>query len=396
VDLEDGQSALDVGQRHRYLAVEPPRAGERRVQHVGPVGRRDHDHLVGGVEAVHLDEDGVERLAGLLTSAVRVVSPAAPDGVDLVEEDDARGIVFGLLKEVADAGSPDADEHFDEVRAGDGEEWDVGLAGDGLGQQGLAGAGRPDEQDAAGDSPAEPLELARVLQEGDDLLDLFLGLFDAGDVGEGDVGVLLCGDAVSRAPEVAEHAAPAAGAAKQPEHEEPRQQDHDDPRQGVQQDLPDEVVVPDRLPVDVLVLVVQRLHQVLDGLRGILRPEFLAVADALALGRFERPGDRTVARIDLQLLDVAVVELIEELAGGYLLLMAGAPAQQPDQANAEQDQDPPDHQGAGIAGAARRPAIRRGRVSLIRIVQRVRFLPAQSKRSRPAITDYRAIPGGRR
>jgi hypothetical protein len=67
----------------------------------------------------------------------------------------------------------------------DAEERHLGLAGDGLGQQRLAGARGADQQHAARDAAAELLELLRVLQEVDQFLDLFLGLVAAGDVGEG-------------------------------------------------------------------------------------------------------------------------------------------------------------------------------------------------------------------
>ncbi len=63
--------------------------------------------------------------------------------------------------------------------------------GDGLGEQRLAGARRADQQQAARNASAELLEFLRVLQEVDDLLDLFLGLVAAGDVGEGDLVVVL-------------------------------------------------------------------------------------------------------------------------------------------------------------------------------------------------------------
>ena len=46
--------------------------------------------------------------------------------------------------------------------------------------------GRADEQHAARDAPAEPLEFLRVAQELDDLLQVFLGLVDAGHIVEGD------------------------------------------------------------------------------------------------------------------------------------------------------------------------------------------------------------------
>src|SRR5690606_26726434 len=93
--------------------------------------------------------------------------------------------------EVTDPAGADADEHLHEVGAGDGEEGNAGLACDGPGQQGLAGAGRAVEEDALGDLGAYGLEAGRVLEELLDLLELLNGLVAAGDVGEGDLGLVL-------------------------------------------------------------------------------------------------------------------------------------------------------------------------------------------------------------
>src|SRR3546814_5537455 len=60
-------------------------------------------------------------------------------------EDDAGRILLALLEHVAHAAGADADEHLDEVRAGDREERHVRLPRDGAGEQRLAGAGRADE-----------------------------------------------------------------------------------------------------------------------------------------------------------------------------------------------------------------------------------------------------------
>src|SRR5439155_20373334 len=79
----------------------------------------------------------------------------------------------------------EAYEHFHEVGAGNGEERHVGFAGDRTREQGLAGAGRSDEQHAARNATAEPLELSGIAQELDDLLKVLLGLIDAGHVLEG-------------------------------------------------------------------------------------------------------------------------------------------------------------------------------------------------------------------
>ena len=157
VDLEDLLAALAVGAVDDDLAVEAAGPQQRRVEDVGPVGGGDQDDVVLHLEAVHLDEELVQGLLALVVTAAHAGAAVAADGVDLVHEDDAGRVLLGLLEEVADAAGADADEHLDEVRAGDREERHAGLAGDGAGEQGLAGAGRPVEQHALGDPGARAL-----------------------------------------------------------------------------------------------------------------------------------------------------------------------------------------------------------------------------------------------
>ena len=191
VHLQDLLAADHVRVRHHDLAVEAARAQQRRIEHVGPVGGGDQDDAFVGLEAVHLDEQLVQRLLALVVAAAEAGAAMAADGVDLVDEDDAGRVLLGLLEHVAHARGADADEHLDEVGAGNGEERHVGFARDRARDQRLAGAGRADQQHAARDAPAEPLEFARIAQEFDDLLQVLLGLVDAGDVLEGDAAMRL-------------------------------------------------------------------------------------------------------------------------------------------------------------------------------------------------------------
>ena len=189
--LQDLLAADDVGVRHHDLAVEAAGTQQRRVEHVGTVGGGDDDDAFVGLEAVHLDEQLVQRLLALVVAAAEAGAAMAADRVDFVDEDDAGRVLLGLLEHVAHAARADADEHLDEVGARDGEERHVGFAGDGAGDQRLAGAGRADQQHAARNASAEALELLRVAQELDDLLQVLLGLVDAGDVLEGDAAMRL-------------------------------------------------------------------------------------------------------------------------------------------------------------------------------------------------------------
>ena len=169
VHLEDLLAARAVRAVDDDLPVEAARAQQRRVEDVRAVGGGDEDDVVLHLEAVHLDEQLVERLLALVVAAAEAGAAVAADRVDLVDEDDAGRVLLGLLEQVAHARGADADEHLDEVRAADAEERDARLAGDGTRQQRLAGAGRAVQQHALGDAGAELLELLGVLEE---LLDL--------------------------------------------------------------------------------------------------------------------------------------------------------------------------------------------------------------------------------
>ena len=74
----------------------------------------------------------------------------ASDGIDLVDEDDARRVLLRLLKEVADTRGADTDKHLDEVRARNREERHTGLTGNGAREQRLTSARGAEEQDASG------------------------------------------------------------------------------------------------------------------------------------------------------------------------------------------------------------------------------------------------------
>ena len=143
---EDALAAPHVGRVHHDLPVEAARPEQRRIEHVGPVGGGDQDHAVVRLEAVHLDQQLVERLLALVVPAAEAGAAMPADGVDLVDEDDAGRVRLALLEEIAHAAGADADEHLDEVGPRHREEGTPGLAGHRLGEQRLAGARRADQQ----------------------------------------------------------------------------------------------------------------------------------------------------------------------------------------------------------------------------------------------------------
>ena len=92
VDLEDGHAAFQRGPIDRDVAVETAGPQQGRIEHVGAVGGGHDDDRLGLREAVHLAEDLVERLLALVVSAADAGAAMAAHGVDLVDEEDGRGV----------------------------------------------------------------------------------------------------------------------------------------------------------------------------------------------------------------------------------------------------------------------------------------------------------------
>src|SRR5699024_7114865 len=127
-----------------------------------------------------------------LALVVTAESPAAvhartADGVNLVDEDDARRVLAALGKEVAHSGRTDTDKHLDKFGAADAEKGDAGLAGGGLGEERLTRTGGTGEDGAARNLGTQFLKLLGLLQEAHKLHNLRLGLLQAGDVGKLDL-----------------------------------------------------------------------------------------------------------------------------------------------------------------------------------------------------------------
>ena len=160
VDVEDLLAAGEIGRGDEHLPVEAARPQERGVEVLEPVGGAHHDHLLARLEAVELDQQLVQRLVLLAREAVAGALRA--DRVELVDEDDRGRVLARLFEELADPRRAEAGEHLDEGRGALRVEARARLAGDRLGEQRLAGPGRPVEQDPLRHARAQPAEALRV------------------------------------------------------------------------------------------------------------------------------------------------------------------------------------------------------------------------------------------
>ena len=106
VNSQDLLAAGEIRRRDEDLAVEPAGPEQGRVEVLEPVRSTHDDHLaaLAPVEPVQLDEQLVQRLVLLPVEAA--AHPLHSDGVELVDEDDRRSVVPGLLEELPDAAAP--------------------------------------------------------------------------------------------------------------------------------------------------------------------------------------------------------------------------------------------------------------------------------------------------
>ena len=190
MQAQDLQAPVHIGRVDHHLAVEPSRPQQRRVEDVRPVGGAHHDQPAVAGEAIHLDQDLVQRLLTLVVALADAGATLAARGVELVDEDDRRRRLARLAEQVAHTGRADAHQRLDEVRAGKREERGIGFAGDGLRQQRLAGARRADQQHALRRGGADSQILARVGQVVADLAQLGHRLARAGDIRERDLSLV--------------------------------------------------------------------------------------------------------------------------------------------------------------------------------------------------------------
>ena len=128
VDVENCPASLQVRAVHGDSPVETAGAQQGRVEDVGTVCSGDEDDVGIGAEAVHFDKDLIQRLFAFIVGAAEACTTIAPDGVDLIDEDDAGAVSLSLLEEVAHAAGANADKHFDEFGAADAEEGHSGFA----------------------------------------------------------------------------------------------------------------------------------------------------------------------------------------------------------------------------------------------------------------------------
>ena len=166
VHIKNGFPLLEVRHVHINLAIESAGTHQSAVQNIGPVRGRKDDHTTVGAKTIHLGQQLIQRVFALVVgSHARVFATGTANGIDLIDKDDARTLVLGLLEQVPDAACAYTHKHLHEIRATERKEWHLRLPRHSFGHQGFACARRPHEQSALGNLGAKVRVFVGILEE---------------------------------------------------------------------------------------------------------------------------------------------------------------------------------------------------------------------------------------
>ena len=144
MDLENGDTADLVRAIDQNLAIEPPGSEQGWIENLGPVRRSQQHYTCLRIESVQLHQELVQSLLFFIISASYRADAAGPSqGIQFVDENDARRDLSGLLEQIANSCGADADKHFDEFRSADRKEWHTRFPGDRASEQRLSVPGGP-------------------------------------------------------------------------------------------------------------------------------------------------------------------------------------------------------------------------------------------------------------
>ncbi len=117
--------------------------------------------------------------------ASQTCAPMTTNRVYLVNKYYAWGILFALYKQISYPRGAHSHKHLNKIRTAYAEERHARLSRDGPGQECLAGARRSDKEDAFWYPSPQPRKFLWITQKVDNLLELFLGLINTGDIFKG-------------------------------------------------------------------------------------------------------------------------------------------------------------------------------------------------------------------
>ena len=101
--LEDSLAVLAIRKVQHDMTVEPPGSQQCGIEHVRPVGRREHDNSLVSRETVHLGKYLVQCLFPLVMTATKSGTAGTADAVEFIDEEDTGRLLPGSFEQLSDA-----------------------------------------------------------------------------------------------------------------------------------------------------------------------------------------------------------------------------------------------------------------------------------------------------
>src|SRR5262249_59712636 len=104
MQTQDLFTAIQVRPIYQNVPVKTTRAEQSRIQNLWSVRSREDTHPLARIETVHLDQQLIERLfTFIVPSHERGGTTRLAPPIEFIDEDNTRGLGFGLRKEIAHA-----------------------------------------------------------------------------------------------------------------------------------------------------------------------------------------------------------------------------------------------------------------------------------------------------
>jgi hypothetical protein len=114
-----------------------------------------------------------------------------PNGIQLIDENEARGVLFRILKEISNPRGTDTHKHFHKLGSANAKKRHPSFSSHCPGQQGFPCTRRPYQEDALGDFRPQIIELLGVFEKLYDLDQFLFGLIHSGHMVESDPPLVL-------------------------------------------------------------------------------------------------------------------------------------------------------------------------------------------------------------
>mmetsp|Transcript_3420 Transcript_3420/g.5643 ORF Transcript_3420/g.5643 Transcript_3420/m.5643 type:complete len:320 (+) Transcript_3420:2563-3522(+) len=179
---KDTSSSLEVGKPNGNLSVKTSRTQQGLIQNIHTVSSGNGDDSGVTIESVHLYQNLVNSLFTLVITSGKTSTTLTSNGINLIDENNARSILLGLGENITDTGSTHSNKHLNELGTGDGDEGNSSLTSDGLGKKSLTCSGRTIQDNSSGNSAPVLRVNLRLLQKVNNLSQFQLGSITSGDI----------------------------------------------------------------------------------------------------------------------------------------------------------------------------------------------------------------------